>query len=143
MTITVTRACGHRERVTIAGGTAATKSAMIFHAQMENCDLCQHEADTADTADTAEMRDMKNQNTAKATAKRPAIRPDATIQIQQDCDACHGTGEASDGAICVTCWGTRRVTCSITLRELSRELNEALMEMLPETARLALGVRVM
>lgn len=66
------------------------------------------------------------------TTKHTPIRSDATIQIQQSCDACHGTGEASDGVICVTCWGTRRVTLRVTLRELS----EALGGMLSETNRL-------
>lgn len=75
---------------------------------------------------------MKNQN----TTKRPAIRPDATLLIQQSCGGCHGTGETSDGAICVTCYGTRRVTLHVTLRELS----EALGGMLSETNRLYSGL---
>lgn len=76
---------------------------------------------------------MTSQNTMKTTA----IRPDATLLIQQDCGACHGTGEASDGAICVTCWGTRRVTCSITLADLA----QAIICTLPEITRVFTGVR--
>ena len=69
------------------------------------------------------------------TTKATTIRPDATLLIQQSCGGCHGTGETTDGAICVTCWGTRRVTLHVTLRELS----EALGGMLPETVRVYSG----
>ena len=78
---------------------------------------------------------MTKQHTTKATAKRTAIQPDATLLIQQSCGGCHGAGETADGAICVTCWGTRRVTLHVTLRELS----EALGGMLSETNRLYSG----
>ncbi len=70
------------------------------------------------------------------TSKSDPIRPDATLLIQQSCGGCHGTGETSDGAICVTCYGTRRVTLHVTLRELS----EALGGMLSETNRLYSGL---
>lgn len=75
---------------------------------------------------------MKNQN----TTKRPAIRPDATLLIQQPCANCNGSGDLSDGAICPICYGTRRVTLHVTLRELS----EALGGMLSETNRLYSGL---
>jgi DnaJ-class molecular chaperone len=78
---------------------------------------------------------MTNQNTSQTAA----IRADATLLIQQDCGGCHGTGETADGAICVTCWGTRRVTLHVTLRELS----EALGRMLPTVARHATGTRLL
>ena len=71
------------------------------------------------------------------TSKNPPIRPNATLLIQQDCGACDGTGEASDGGLCVTCWGTRRVTLHVSLAELSK----ALMGMLPEITRVFTGAR--
>ena len=71
------------------------------------------------------------------TTKNPPIRPDATLLIQQSCGGCHGVGETADGAICVTCWGTRRVTLHVTLGDLA----DALSRMLPTVARHAIGTR--
>lgn len=69
------------------------------------------------------------------TTKNIPIRPDAMILLEQPCGACNGTGEASDGALCVTCWGTRRVRLHVTLAELG----EALAGVLPETIRVFSG----
>ena len=78
---------------------------------------------------------MTKQHTTKAAAKRTTIQHDATLLIQQSCGGCHGTGDLSDGSICPICYGTRRVTLHVTLRELS----EALGGMLPETVRVYSG----
>lgn len=69
------------------------------------------------------------------TTKSTTIRPDATLLIEQSCAACNGTGEASDGALCVTCWGMRYVTLHVTLAELAAALAAALATALPETVR--------
>ena len=77
--------------------------------------------------------------TAKQTSKMTTIRPGARVVIEQSCAACNGTGEASDGALCVTCWGMRYVTLHVTLAELAAALAQvlaaALAQVLPETVR--------
>lgn len=72
------------------------------------------------------------------TTKTHPIRPDATLLIQQPCASCNGTGETSEGALCLACYGTRRVTVHVTLAELA----QAIGDLTAQRVRMATSARV-